>query len=116
MFIAISVLILIVAVLLGLVVLVQNSKGGGLASGLSSSTQIMGVRKTTDLLEKLTWGFGIALFVLSMAGSLSMPKSTDSTVPASQESILQKQLDNSAGTQSLPQNPPPATNEGDGTP
>ena len=114
MYIAISVLILIVAILLGLVVLVQNSKGGGLASGLSSSTQIMGVRKTTDLLEKLTWGFGIALFVLSMAGSFSMPKATDANAPTSQESILQKQLDNSAGSQSLPQAPPPAPTEGDG--
>lgn len=114
MFIAISVLVLIVAILLGLVVLVQNSKGGGLASGLSSSTQIMGVRKTTDLLEKLTWGFGIALFVLSIAGSFSMPKSTDSSAPTSQESILQKQLDNSAGTQSLPQTPTPTPTEGDG--
>ena len=109
MFIAISVLILIVSVLLGLVVLVQNSKGGGLASGLSSSTQIMGVRKTTDLMEKLTWGFGIALFVLSILGSYSMPKGIQDSNPATQESIIQKQLDNSAGSlQALPQTPPPS--------
>lgn len=110
MFIAISVIILIVAIILGLIVLVQNSKGGGLASGFSSSAQIMGVRKTTDLLEKLTWGFGIALFVLSILGSFSMPKATDTNNPSSQESIIQKQLDNSAGVSPgvLPQDPPPA--------
>ncbi|MBT8194809.1 MAG: preprotein translocase subunit SecG, partial [Bacteroidia bacterium] len=89
--------------------LVQNSKGGGLASGFSSSAQIMGVRKTTDLLEKLTWGFGIALFVLSILGSFSMPTVVDTNSPSSQESIIQKQLDNSAGVSPgvLPQDPPP---------
>lgn len=52
----IVILILIVSVVLALVVLVQNSKGGGLAANFSAPNQIMGVRKTTDFLEKLTWG------------------------------------------------------------
>ena len=56
MYVFISILILISSVLLVLVVLVQNSKGGGLASGFSSSNQVLGVRKTTDFLEKFTWG------------------------------------------------------------
>jgi protein translocase subunit secG len=56
MYVFISILILIASILLILIVLVQNSKGGGLASGFSSSNQIMGVRKTTDFLEKATWG------------------------------------------------------------
>ena len=56
MYTAISVLIFIICVLLILIVLVQNSKGGGLASSFASSNQIMGVRKTTDFLEKATWG------------------------------------------------------------
>ena len=55
MYILLSILILISSVLLVLVVLVQNSKGGGLASGFSSSNQVLGVRKTTDFLEKATW-------------------------------------------------------------
>ena len=55
MYTAISVLIFIICVLLILIVLVQNSKGGGLASSFASSNQIMGVRKTTDFLEKATW-------------------------------------------------------------
>ena len=48
----ITILIVLAAVLMILIVLVQNSKGGGLASGFASSNQIMGVRKTTDFLEK----------------------------------------------------------------
>ena len=65
MYTAVIVLISIVAVLLGVVVLLQNSKGGGLASEFSSSNQIMGVRRTTDFLEKTTWTLAIVLVVLS---------------------------------------------------
>ena len=61
----ISVLVIIVSILLILIVLVQNSKGGGLASNFSSSNQMMGVRKTTDFLEKATWTLAGALLVLS---------------------------------------------------
>jgi len=62
------ILILITAVLLVLVVLAQNSKGGGLSSqfGGSGASNIIGVKKTTDLLEKLTWGFALTIFALSM--------------------------------------------------
>ena len=49
MYVFISILILIASILLILIVLIQNSKGGGLASGFSSSNQIMGVRKTYGL-------------------------------------------------------------------
>ena len=55
MYYFVSILILICSVLLVFIVLVQNSKGGGLASGFSSSNQVLGVRKTTDFLEKFTW-------------------------------------------------------------
>lgn len=67
------VLILIVCVLLAAVVLVQNSKGGGLAANFSAPNQIMGVRKTTDFLEKATWTLAIALMVLSIAATASIP-------------------------------------------
>jgi len=66
MYIAIIILIVILSVLLTLFVLVQNSKGGGLAAGFSSSNQIMGVRKTTDFVEKMTWGLVIGVVVLSV--------------------------------------------------
>ena len=55
MYLFITILILIASIFLILIVLVQNSKGGGLASGFSSTNQIMGVRKTTDFVEKATW-------------------------------------------------------------
>lgn len=66
MYIALVILILIAAILLTLVVLAQNSKGGGLAAGFQSSNQYMGVRKTTDFLEKATWGLAIFIMVLSI--------------------------------------------------
>ena len=61
----IMILIAVVCVLLIGVILVQNSKGGGLATGFSSANQIGGVKKTADFLEKATWTLVIALMVLS---------------------------------------------------
>lgn len=69
----IVILILIVCVLLACVVLVQNSKGGGLAANFSAPNQIMGVRKTTDFLEKATWTLAIILMVLSIAATACIP-------------------------------------------
>lgn len=66
MYIFITILILIAAILMILIVLVQKSKGGGLAAGFSSSNQIMGVRKTTDFLEKTTWVLAAAIILLSI--------------------------------------------------
>ncbi len=68
-YVAIIIFILIISVLLVCVVLVQNSKGGGLLSGLGSANQIAGVQKTTDFIEKLTWGLWAALVVLSVAAT-----------------------------------------------
>lgn len=68
------VLIFIVCVLLVLVVLVQNSKGGGLASSFSSNNQIMGVRRTTDFLEKATWWLAGALLALCVLASAFIPR------------------------------------------
>ena len=55
MYLLLVILMVIASILMCFIVLIQNSKGGGLASGFSSSNQIMGVRKTTDFLEKATW-------------------------------------------------------------
>lgn len=74
MYVAISVFILIVSALMGLVVLVQNSKGGGLVSSMSSSNQILGVRKTTDFLEKSTWTLAVILVLLCLVSSVTIPK------------------------------------------
>ncbi|MBN2744220.1 preprotein translocase subunit SecG [Breznakibacter xylanolyticus] len=61
----ISVLVVLVSIFMILIVLVQNSKGGGLASNFASSNQVMGVRKTTDFLEKATWTLAGIILVLS---------------------------------------------------
>ncbi|MFM7053949.1 MAG: preprotein translocase subunit SecG [Bacteroidota bacterium] len=105
MYTLITVLIIITCLLLALIVLVQNSKGGGLASGLSSSNQIMGVRKTTDMLEKLTWGFAVALMVFCLFGTMMMPKGTVNQ----EESTILEQVSNTA-VPSVPANPQPASN------
>ena len=65
----VTVLIVIAALLLGLVVLIQNPKGGGLSSGFAGSAQIGGVKRTADFLEKATWYLGVALFVLCLAST-----------------------------------------------
>lgn len=74
-YVFISVLILITCILLVLIVLVQNSKGGGLASNFSSSNQVMGVRKTTDFLEKATWTLAIVLLALTLSSTFVIPRS-----------------------------------------
>jgi preprotein translocase subunit SecG len=68
-------LIIFFAILLILVILAQNAKGGGLTSqfGGSSASNIIGVKKTGDLLEKLTWSFIIAIMVLSLSTSFITP-------------------------------------------
>ena len=68
MYSLLTIFIVILAVILILIVLVQNSKGGGLAANFASTNQIMGVRKTTDFLEKTTWTLiGIIVFLCVMA-------------------------------------------------
>lgn len=70
------ILMLLASVLMCFIVLIQNSKGGGLASGFSSSNQIMGVRKTTDFLEKATWTLAAVMVVLSIATAYVLPSAT----------------------------------------
>ncbi|MDL2227565.1 preprotein translocase subunit SecG [Odoribacter sp. OttesenSCG-928-L07] len=70
-------LILVACALMVIVVLVQNSKGGGLASNLQNQNQYMGVRKTADFLEKSTWTLAIGLCILSLVSVLVIPKHTD---------------------------------------
>ncbi|MDU1889137.1 MAG: preprotein translocase subunit SecG [Dysgonomonas sp.] len=78
----ITVLIVIAAIALILIVLVQNSKGGGLSSGFSSSNAVMGVRKTTDFVEKATWGLAGFIMVLSIVCVMITPKNrVDNSAP-----------------------------------
>ena len=86
-----TILILIAAILLILIVIVQNSKGGGLAAGFGESNKYMGVRKTTDFLEKATWTLAGALVVLSIVSSFFVKphvqaKQSESFIEQSQQS------------------------------
>jgi preprotein translocase subunit SecG len=67
MYIVLLIITVVVCVLLGFIVLIQNPKGGGLSSNFSSSSQLMGVQKTGDFLEKGTWILAIGLMILSLA-------------------------------------------------
>jgi preprotein translocase subunit SecG len=65
----ITILVIAVSVLLGLIVLIQNPKGGGLGSGFGNVNQIGGVQRTADFLEKATWGLAIGLVLLCLVSS-----------------------------------------------
>lgn len=96
MFIFLTILILLAAVLLILVVVIQNSKGGGLASGFSTGNQVLGVRKTTDFLEKTTWVLLGSIIVLSVASTAFIPKANV------QRADFQKQVQQSIQVQDQP--------------
>jgi preprotein translocase subunit SecG len=84
-------LIVLAAILMCLVVLAQNSKGGGLSSSFASSNQIMGVRKTTDFIEKLTWGLAAFMVVCSVLTAYFIP-----TVQTEKSVIMNEALKESA--------------------
>ena len=71
-----SIVIVIASVLLVGIVVIQNSKGGGLAAGFASANQVMGVRKTTDSLEKLTWWFAGIIVACCILATLALPRRT----------------------------------------
>lgn len=66
MYTVFAILIMIASILLIGVILIQKSKGGGLAANVNNYNQFMGVRKTTDFIEKATWGLAIFICVLSI--------------------------------------------------
>jgi preprotein translocase subunit SecG len=72
------ILIVVAAVLMIGIVLIQESKGGGLASNFSSYNQIGGVRKTTDFIEKTTWGLAAAMVILSVVCAYVAPQASSS--------------------------------------
>jgi preprotein translocase subunit SecG len=71
------ILLLLVCGLLGLIILVQNPKGGGLAGNVAGfSNQFMGVKQTTDVLEKGTWILATAVVLLCLFSTIFIPKAT----------------------------------------
>lgn len=105
---------IIVAILLILAVLVQNSKGGGLASNFGASSNQFGVKKTSDFLEKLTWGLAIALVVLCLTATLV----SDRDGLADEEGIESVNVERAKESAPAPQNalPQTAAPEGDVAP
>ncbi|MBQ3244746.1 MAG: preprotein translocase subunit SecG [Bacteroidaceae bacterium] len=79
MYLLCVILIVLASVLMCMIVLIQNSKGGGLAAGFDSSNQIMGVRKTTDFLEKATWSLAAFMVVLSIVAAYALPNSNSTS-------------------------------------
>ena len=69
------ILIMLACVLLSFLVLIQEPKGGGLASGFSGGTNLMGVKRTGDILEKGTWGLVIAIMVFALIVNVMGPSS-----------------------------------------
>ncbi len=84
MYIFLTILIVLASLLLVGIVLIQKSKGGGLASDYSSGNQYLGYRKTTDFIEKATWGLAIFICVLSICASFAIkaPINVSSMAPA----------------------------------
>jgi preprotein translocase subunit SecG len=110
MYLLFIVLIVIVSVLMCGIVLIQNSKGGGLASSFASSNQIMGVRKTTDFLEKATWTLAIAIAVFCVFTAYLLPSRN---AGAGSDSVLMENAVNSnaVNSETLPGFDVPVTEE-----
>lgn len=71
LFTILTVLIVIAAILLVIVVLLQNGKGQGMASNFVAGNQTLGVRQTADLLEKVTWGLVVFIFLVAVIASFT---------------------------------------------
>lgn len=86
-----SILILITCGLLLLVILVQNPKGGGLSSTFGEGNQFMGVKKTSDFLEKSTWGLALVLVALTLMSNFAIDRNDNQN-----QSIIIEQVEDSA--------------------
>ncbi|WDF76972.1 preprotein translocase subunit SecG [Mucilaginibacter sp. KACC 22773] len=102
------ILTVIVCALLGLIVLIQNPKGGGLSSNFSSSSQLMGVQKTGDFLEKGTWVLAITVMVLALAINVVAKGGSASTVNPLQNQIDKASKPSSTAPATTPLNVPAA--------
>ena len=110
MYLLITIIAIVICVLLVLIVLVQNSKGGGLAANFQGSTQIMGVRRTTDFLEKSTWTMAAGLMVLSIVGSMLVSRGDKE-----QRSIIEDQIQQVIDPNAIPTFPSTTPEQGQST-
>jgi preprotein translocase subunit SecG len=84
-----AVFLILIGILMIFAVLIQNSKGGGLAANFASGNQTFGVRQTADFIEKFTWYLVIALFVCCFLSSASIP---DNVVVNNRRSPVQERI------------------------
>lgn len=94
MYVVVTVLIILVCVLLGLAVLIQNPKGSGLGAGFGNvGNQVMGARRASEFIEKATWTLVVLLLCLSLLSAMFMPSTVVVTedAPASE---IQDMIDN----------------------
>jgi len=89
-----SILTIIVCILLILVILIQNSKGGGIQSQFGAATQIMGVKRGTEFIEKATWGLAITLIILSV---LMSPQGTVTSSTDDSGSVAKRKAQEAVG-------------------
>ena len=106
MYFVLVILAIIVCVLLGAIVLIQNPKGGGLTSNFSSSSQLMGVQKTGDFLEKGTWVLAITIMVLSLAINVAVKTGPSKSIDSGADT---KPLNHVTPTNAAPSNAAPVT-------
>src|SRR6476661_1465049 len=108
MLILFLILILLAAVVMALFILVQNPKGGGLSGNIAGfSTQFMGVKQTTDVLEKGTWVLAVAIALLSIFSPAFISKSGSRSSEPNLRPV-NTQTAPAATPQSAPVAPPPA--------
>ena len=100
MYTVIAIIIVIASILLTLVVLVQNSKGGGLAANFAAGNQTFGVRQTADFLEKATWTLAIVIIALCILATAFV-----STRVSEVNTNLMEQIEIATPVQGQPQFP-----------
>jgi len=100
MYTVITILIIIASILLTGIVLIQNSKGGGLAANFASGNQTFGVRQTADFLEKATWTLAITLIVLCVLLTAFI-----STGRSERQNAIQQRIEQQTPVQGQPEFP-----------
>ncbi len=108
MYIFLSILIIIVCVLLTLVVLIQNPKGGGIASNFAAPNQIMGAKRSSDMVEKATWILAVILIVFSLSSNFMRPTASGDAETDLPQSRLKDQIENTSVPAAKPAQAQPA--------
>ena len=103
MYNAIVILIVVFSVLMCLIVLIQESKGGGLASGFADNNAMLGVRKTTDVVEKTTWGLAALMVVFSIASVAFLGSNKNANASIMEQKAIEQQTTNPNNLPAIPQ-------------